>query len=220
MEVAGFVIGAVGLAGIAGLYSTCVQALDQIDTARHIEVSANALFARLEVIKHLLRVWGDNNGIQNGAMLEFFNPILNDEPTRKLVFLALATIENIMANQNRLTERYGLSMPMASATNTLSVAQIRDQMSNSRPRTNWRRRARWAITDKNKFSILVGELEAIVDRLYMLVPPRESTLVDDLSQLLENLKLHIDGELIHHFISYIDIPDEFGRYRAGAKICP
>lgn len=36
---------------------------------------------------------------------------------------------------------------------------------------SWRRKVRWAITDKTKFHALVKELEGIVDLLFDLAPP-------------------------------------------------
>jgi hypothetical protein len=43
MEVAGLALGAVGVAivGVAALYRTCFQTLEQIDTARHLEKAAS-----------------------------------------------------------------------------------------------------------------------------------------------------------------------------------
>lgn len=85
MEVAGFAIGVVGL---AGLYSTCIQLLGQIESSRtdYIARELHTLHARLCTTRHLLKEWGqaiglDSNGIPNS---EIHNPKLADAEKRKV----------------------------------------------------------------------------------------------------------------------------------------
>jgi len=85
MEVAGFAIGVVGL---AGLYSTCIQLLGQIESSRtdYIARDLHTLHARLCTTRHLLKEWGqaiglDSNGIPNS---EIHNPKLADAEKRKV----------------------------------------------------------------------------------------------------------------------------------------
>jgi hypothetical protein len=92
MEVAGFAIGVVGL---AGLYSTCIQLLGQIESSRtdYIARELHTLHARLCTTRHLLKEWGqaiglDSNGIPNS---EIHNPKLADAEKRK-VRLGLLTM--------------------------------------------------------------------------------------------------------------------------------
>jgi len=92
MEVAGFAIGVVGL---AGLYSTCIQLLGQIESSRtdYIARELHTLHARLCTTRHLLKEWGqaiglDSNGIPNS---EIHNSKLADAEKRK-VRLDLLTV--------------------------------------------------------------------------------------------------------------------------------
>jgi hypothetical protein len=171
-EVAGLVMGAVGVLGVAGLYSTCLQTLEQIDTAKNLEKSANPLHARLVTAMHLYRDWGYRNGVRDGNLESSYHPALDEPSARRAIFLLLANIEDMLADQKRLSDRYGMS-----AIPTLrlpsDVAEIRKEMSTmdlNSSKKGWKLRARWAITDRTKFAGFVAELEVIVDRLFMLAP--------------------------------------------------
>ena len=195
MEVAGFVIGAVSLIGIAGLYSTCLQVLGQIDTGCHLNSTASPLSARWAASQHLLKVWGDKIGIQDGAIHTPYHPKLEDEKARGVVIILLATVENIMSDQKRLSDRYGLSTQLHATSLMTNVTEFVDKISSkgSRTRINLRRRVRWAVTDQPKFTVLIKELEVIVDRLYVTIPPEKENK-DELPRLLENLRSRIDGK--------------------------
>ena len=85
MEVAGLTIGVVG---VAGLYSTCIQLLGQIESSRtdYIARELHTLHARLCATTHLLKEWGqaiglDSNGIPNP---QIHNPKLADAEKRKV----------------------------------------------------------------------------------------------------------------------------------------
>jgi hypothetical protein len=191
MEVAGFVIGTISAVGLAGLYSTAVQVLDQIDAARHLDKAANPLFARFIASKHLLSEWGTRNGIQNGKLNPPYHPAFDDDSARRVIFLLLANIENIMADQKRLYEKYGMGTIPSSA----DVGGVQREMEFNTARPGWARRARWAITDQRKFGSLVGELEAIIDRLFKLATPREVVSSDDLMSKLEELKNYVKSRI-------------------------
>jgi hypothetical protein len=103
MEVVGFTIGVVGL---AGLYSTCIQLLGQIESSRtdYIARELHTLHARLCTTKHLLKEWGqalglDSNGI---PISESHNPKLADAEKRKVrldiltVICALKSIDRLL----------------------------------------------------------------------------------------------------------------------------
>jgi hypothetical protein len=194
MEVAGFVIGAVGL---VGLYGNCLQFLDQIDAARHLKEAANPLFARFAATKHLFREWGTVNGIKDGKLITPHHPVFDDDSARRVIFLLLANIENIMADQNRLCERYGMSMIPLSTQAPTDVDGMRLEMSKielNRASKGLLLRARWAVADHKKFSGLVGELEVVVDRLFKLAMPQATVPSDDLTSKLNTLKSHINGK--------------------------
>src|SRR5271154_5599736 len=105
----GFVIGAVSLIGLAGLYTTCVQLLDHVENARKLGDSAVRLNTRFMVSLSLLKSWGDGVGFNGVTVEEQHHPMLDDQEVRNVVFLILANIEAIMADQRKFTERYGLA---------------------------------------------------------------------------------------------------------------
>jgi hypothetical protein len=189
-EIAGLVIGAVG---IAGLYGTCIQLLDQIDTSKEIVHSANSSIARLAIAVHLLKDWGIAIGIEDGAVRNAHHAKLYDQSTRDLVFRALATLEVILSDQKRLGDRYGLTT--AGSTPTTLATQISDKVkeisttSKDHPSRKWNRRARWAIADRTKFVSLVAEVEVIVSRLYVLIPLERAVTEEGLTMVQLTSKL-------------------------------
>lgn len=182
---------ALGALGVVGLYSTSLQILNQIDSARNLEKSANPLHARLTVTTHLLRIWGDKNGIKDDALLNPHHPAFDDPSARHAIYSLLASIENMMADKKRLSDGYGMTVnpPISNQPVTMGVikAQMAQMSLNSQP-TSWKIRAKWAVVDEAKFSRLIGELEGIVDRLYKLATPNETLLK------LDELRSRIDGE--------------------------
>ena len=92
MDVVGFTIGVVS---IAGLYSTCIQLLGQIESSQtdYIASDLHILHARLCTTRHLLKEWGQAIGLDsNGnAVSGSQNPKLADAEKRK-VLLDLLTV--------------------------------------------------------------------------------------------------------------------------------
>jgi hypothetical protein len=198
-EVAGLVMGALGVVGLAGLFSTCVQVLNQIETGRDIIGSANPSVARLIVARHLFKTWGDAIGFQNGVISDSHHPKLDDDRTREIVFVLLANIENLMSDQKRLVDRYGLVTTPAPAAMSTNVADATKSISGSQftskhPSRKWIRKAKWGVSDKNKFASLVTDLEAIVSRLYAVISPMASIDEDAIRSTLKALESNVNGE--------------------------
>jgi hypothetical protein len=196
MEIAGLVLGA---AGLAGLYGTCVQVLDQFNASRNLERDLNPLYARLTATIHLLHDWGDKNGIKDGVLGVNPHPAFKDESASRALYLLLANVENMMADQKRLAERYGMEMEIPSSDVPTTMGTIRRAMSRvavDPPARSVKLRIKWAITDRAKFSGLVGELEGIIDRLFTLAPPRQTLAFDDTNQRLEALGELIKGQWV------------------------
>lgn len=193
-EPVGLVLGALGL---AGMYSTCTQLLDHIDSARNLEKIANPLYARLAATTHLLRDWGDKNGMKDGVLCDPHHPAFDNPSASHAIYFLLANIEDMMADQKRLSERYGMITDPPASNEPITMGIIKARMSqmslNSSP-VSWKLRARWAVTDKLKFSRLIGELEVIVDRLYTLAAPNQEPASKETVLKLEELKSRIDSE--------------------------
>jgi hypothetical protein len=200
-EVAGLALGAIGVVGVAGLYSTCLQMLDQVDTARHMDQSAEPLVARLAATKHLFRLWGKQNGVQEDGILDAQHNLAFDDTSpssaRIPVLLLLASFETLMSDHRALNEKYGLSLIPPFDTPPAGIDDLRQEMSKlalNAPKKGWKIKTKWAITGKNKFGSLVGEVEAIVDRLFTLTSRHKGPLSEDMLLKFREINASIKGE--------------------------
>lgn len=174
-EVTGLVVGFVAL---SGLYTTCVQLLEQVEAGRELADAANKSQTLFEADKLLFTRRGAAVGIVGGTLGPNHHKNLHLEAERTAVFHILACIENTFKHNEALSKKYGLSRikPQAVLPPVIVLASnIRQQTTNSarevQQATSFRRKIVWAVKDKNKFEDLSVELAAFVERLYALVPP-------------------------------------------------
>ncbi|KIM40570.1 hypothetical protein M413DRAFT_164137 [Hebeloma cylindrosporum] len=202
MEVAGFAIGVVGL---AGLYSTCIQLLGQIESSRmdYIAGDLHTLHARLCATNYLLKEWGrgvglDSTGIPNS---DIRHPKLADAEKRKVAFCILASVERLFENMEKL-EKYGLvlkNVPIleSSATVIEANAEIDKLTKNAAKKFSISRRIVWVVRDKDRFGQLLATLATLIGNLYEVIPPESAhaLAVEGLTKKLAELCCSTDGML-------------------------
>ncbi|KAF8538664.1 ankyrin repeat-containing domain protein [Trichophaea hybrida] len=180
MEAIGLVI------GIVGIYNTALQLFDQIAAIRDTSTTVGPLLARVAVGQHLLRRWGDKVGLlSNGNLHNPHHPGLDKQDVLNAVYTVLATIEIVMSDQKRLSDRYGLKRVQISSS-SISVSDRCREISQSAA-MGFGTRVRWTISDGKRFTGLVVNLEAIIDRLYVVLPPE-----DHLSSELRRVENSVD----------------------------
>lgn len=170
-EAAGLVLGA---AGLAGLFSTCLDLMDKVVAARDTREDYQASFANYQACKILFEEWGKSAGFQEGEP--------RDPETRKAVYHILASIEQLFTNASRLENRYGISVP------TREEAADKPKSSIS-----LMKRARWAVRDKQKFEDLTAMVATFTERLRQLVPTLDKGALETRESLSSLMDL-INGE--------------------------
>lgn len=175
MEPVSFTVGVVAL---AGLFSTCVECWEYIESARSYGRVYDLLATRLEVEKIRYLIWGDVVGVLKPSN-DGRDEVLDQPRIAPIVEQILNHIISIFSDSETLISKYGIGQAklgsaepqevMLSA-NQLSRYKISYQQFLARVGTAQQRislfgKTRWAIRDRKKFGILVEELRQLVDSL-------------------------------------------------------
>lgn len=70
---------AVGIAGLAGLFSSCLEAVDMIHTYLSFGADSHVLDTRLKAAKVRLETWGRRVGLEKAALSEKHHPALEED---------------------------------------------------------------------------------------------------------------------------------------------
>jgi hypothetical protein len=205
LEVPAFVI------GVAGLFSSCVDAFTYFKAAQRTEEDAEILLLKLDIEKTRLLVWGNEVGIFN---VNLRHSRLHDEGTVTLLARILGQIKRLLTDSERLRSSYGLriqELPQGRTIDFLSSKSLAIfRTSSSR---FWTRNAsrlssdlqavrgsvvaktKWAIYAKERFQGLVNDVKQFIDSLYELVPVDRETqdgiIKADIESLLDLSQLRL-----------------------------
>jgi hypothetical protein len=182
MEIAGLGVSIVGLAGLASLVSTCLDTLDKVDAYRMFGLDSSAMALCFEADKHRLRRWLHAVGIVNGRVAEVHHPLLDDVAVEPLVHRILASICNIWAAASGSSLLLDADISESQMQATLPGggrgAALSAQPPPRLPHATKRHalaakkmKIGWALGGKAKFAAQLESFEALVNRLYSLVPP-------------------------------------------------
>ncbi|KAF5669918.1 ankyrin repeat domain-containing protein [Fusarium denticulatum] len=164
METAGLVF---GVAGLAGLFTSCLEAVNIVQTYQTFRTDSHTLNTRFKVAKTLFEQWGLRVGIEQGRLLPHHHSGLDDENTSKRVMELLhIIIKTICDESNMPLYRTGAGRRDGEQTYT--------GMSGSR-----RHKLSWAIRRKGMRVEEVEIFEKLVDQLDKLVPSRDGMRLMD-----------------------------------------
>lgn len=157
----------VGLAvGLVGLFSTCLEALDKVDSWRNYEYESGSLDAQFRVQKILFQRWGEAVGLGTKDIDGKEKEISSDPDACEIVKKLLQSIKQI--------ESWGDStspLPMHEAEK--SRVRGRVLLSDSRLNTFFRstkKKFGWSLRGKDKRKFQVEQLSALVSALANLIP--------------------------------------------------
>ena len=192
MEVGGLLI---GIAGLAGLFSTCLQVLDHIESFANFDPDTRHAVTRFKSDKLLLRLWADAVGIVDGKMRDEHHILLDDAAIQAMVKEILFNIYQIFDSAEGISRKlrpdleYGKSKgadPGDFCTSNLQKLTAIPTLKSKRNKIGW------AIHGKTKFGAQLETFGILVEKLYSLVPP--SNRSNDDSQRLVNTSLQ---EMLH-----------------------
>ncbi|KAG0633045.1 prion-inhibition and propagation-domain-containing protein [Tuber brumale] len=177
---------ALGIAGLAGLFTTCLQLFDLVSTAESHGSACQTLLCKLEVEQVLLLKWGEAVGIFNPQSSdceernETYNKRLGDTPIRRAVFNILSCLKTTLEDTNNLVAKYGLqplqsedeafdSSPPQSAFR-VTHEKLQQLLKLIKQQASFPRKTRWVVRDKAKFELLIVEIRGFNESLGRLLP--------------------------------------------------
>jgi Prion-inhibition and propagation len=184
MEVAGL---AVGAAGLAGLFSACVDCFALIRCGRAHGRDLEILVTKLDVEKTRLLQWADAVGLL-ASDSKSRNPLLDAEHTRPVIERVLNCIVMLMTDGDQLRAKYGMGEEnQGEGTNNTSshvailsrsrlasfkhaYAQFCGRIALQQKKADCLAKAKWVVRDRQGFSDLTRELHGFIDNLGDLVP--------------------------------------------------
>ena len=199
---------AVGIIGLAGLFSTCLDAVERFDAWKDFGTDYRSVAAQFKAQKLRLEKWGQAVGLQEDTLLEKHNKFLDDPQTKSIVGELLSAIKAICSYQDE-----AFPAP-SSATEPKS---FKDQLwprhgHSGAPHESKRQKLSWALRDKARRMAQIGQFSTLVDNLYSLVPTTgmtgeqssrftESARLDDFAKTSGRYFMIISSEqrLNHHF---------------------
>lgn len=173
MEVVGLTIGVVGL---AGLFSVCQAAIEQIDTYRNFENESRSIKAQFELSKQIFQLWAKDVGLKDTTTTESHHPNLNDPRTASTVAEALRSISDIfdVTIDTSSTLQPDLSDNNQSSSTTAPKI-IPSRFKHYKPLQASRKdKIEWMLRGRNKIVKKVEIFGDLVTKLYTLVPPEQT----------------------------------------------
>ena len=154
MEPIGF---AVGVVGLAGLFSVCLDVIDKVDSYKDFGVESRSIIAQFEADKYLFTKWAQDVGIYKDKLNNNYHSQLDNPETNMIVQQILSSIQEIFSK----------------IKNTVSELQaVAEAGSTSFPDSILFLSARKKSLRSNaEFITQVQQFGSLVQRLYNLVPP-------------------------------------------------
>lgn len=226
MEVAGL---AIGIAGLSGLFSACIDCFDYIQLATTFGDDLGICLLRLDTARLRLSRWGvcfglaiNDSGTQDSACV----PLTIQDDGYRVVHQLLEHIRNAFATAEILSARYenqatvhkqqprrlddqlAVVEPAAFLENkTRRVHMSLTELAKGRQKqTSLYRRTRWAIHDKKRFETLINTIHDSVQSLIDLFPAPVAEQMKKLSRIdASRLSSAEDVELLAKVCSTDDI---------------
>jgi hypothetical protein len=147
---------AIGVLGLAGLFSSCLEAVEKVQSYRTSTADSHVLNIRFDATKVRFERWGARVGINQLGASHPHHPALDDKNV-------CTTVENLLKLINSIDD----------ASNTASYKDSNSQRSHG-PRgiafDSRRRRVGWALWGKAARTEQVALFETLVQQLHDLVP--------------------------------------------------
>lgn len=170
MEPASF---AVGIIGLAGLFSTCLEAVDKVQSYRSFATDSSALDTQFNAAKVRLEKWGSSVGFSHGKPLDKHHPALDDEQVNRSAYEIFNLIKTICTSSDARKSR-----PVRVGTGD-GIQGLHPSLATAgAPGESKRRKLGWSFGGKLKRTEQVELLKQLVQSLHDLVPP-QSLLASD-----------------------------------------
>ncbi|KAF6823075.1 ankyrin repeat domain-containing protein 52 [Colletotrichum plurivorum] len=158
----------IGIAGLAGLFSACLDAVQNFDSYKTYGRDSRFLAARFDADKERFERWGQAVGIKDEKLSDTHHPALDDQKTRSLVHKLLSSIRDFDSSADGAVEQQPLLTDGKFPTNQLARPH------HGAPTDSKWRKATWALRGKTKRTDQVQSFATLVQCLFELIPPDEA----------------------------------------------
>jgi hypothetical protein len=170
MEPIGF---AVGIAGLAGLFSVCLDVIDKVDSYKDFGVESRSIIAQFEADKHLFTKWAQDVGIDKDKIKNNHHSHLDNPKTNLIVRKILSSIQEIFIKTERTVSNLQPAVEVGPTSSPDGILFLNTRKKSQNPGGDISKRGRigWSLRSKAKFIYQAQQFEALVQRLHSLVPP-------------------------------------------------
>ncbi|KAI1125655.1 ankyrin repeat-containing domain protein [Nemania abortiva] len=169
MEAAGLGVGVVGL---VGLFSTCLDMVERWDSYNDFSFESGAIKARFFADRVRFRQWGRSVGISEGKLNHVHHSALDDSSIRLAIDLVLRSVENL--NETAKSKAPNLAHFPGPADLQLEsnydIPNGQMHFAKLQIAPSRRNRLGWALKGRARALTIVASFEALVQKLYDLVP--------------------------------------------------
>ncbi|KAM0188491.1 hypothetical protein ACHAPI_010598 [Fusarium lateritium] len=161
MDPAGLVI---GVAGLAGLFTSCLEALDKVQSYRTFGTDSHVLDTRFKAARARFERWGPGVGIEQGRLKHAHHPALDDKAVSDAVAELLHIVVEAICDASNVPPR------RARGIGKDSLQRDRPMPRNAMHESKTKKMS-WALWGKGKRTEQVEIFEKLVQQLHNLVPP-------------------------------------------------
>lgn len=161
---------AVGVVGLAGLFSVCLDAVQRFDSWKKFDDELAVLGVRVEAERLRLDRWGQAVGFKQNTTSDIESHhhfLLNDERTFAVVKQLLTVLQEVFSRKGG-----ALFSTTTGTVDSDGHVALQDHFGISS--TSKRARLKWALKDKATCIVQIEQLEVLVQKLHDLVPPYEA----------------------------------------------
>ncbi|KAK1656687.1 hypothetical protein BDP55DRAFT_515338, partial [Colletotrichum godetiae] len=161
---------AVGITGLAGLFSTCLEIVEKVDSYRDFKHDSHSLNVQFQAEKRRFEQWGSAIGINNGTLSGAHHPALNDPQTSSTATELLSLIQKIYTDADSAAAQLSLPSNANSAKDKSSTADHVQHRWGAQP-ISARRKIAWSLRGKVRRIAQVEQFGVLVQHLHNIVPP-------------------------------------------------
>ena len=164
---------AVGVVGLAGLFTTCLDVIERVDSYKEYGVELRSLIAQYEADKLLFQRWGKSVGLEQNDFSEKHHSILQDPQLLSTVEKILTSVRELYTSADK-TQLAVQTVPKSnqiskSSTGITFTVENRAPDQTAQKSGSRRKKLAWALRKKAKFIAQVQQFGALVQRLQSLV---------------------------------------------------
>ncbi|KAK1838213.1 hypothetical protein CCHR01_19161, partial [Colletotrichum chrysophilum] len=163
---------AVGIAGLAGLFSTCLEVVEKVDSYKNFKHDSHSLNVQFQAEKRRFEQWGSAVGINKCALSGAHHPALDDPQTLSTAKELLSLIQRVCADADDTASETFILGDIGPAKRELSVPK-HVQPRGGAPSKSVRRKIAWSFGGKARRTAQVVQFGVLVQLLHNIVPPRQ-----------------------------------------------